>query len=226
VNRSFHRAAHPFFPAIRRVLRGVALAAIVAILPAPLAAQSAGPALASADAPAQEALRPGDVIRLRIWREPDLSGDFVVDERGRVVLPKVGRVQATDEGTEALKERVVKAYEASLNHSSIEVTFLRRIQVAGAVRTPGLYPADPTLTLADIVVLAGGVTPQGRADRVEIRRGGRLVSTVSVRDRITDTAVQSGDQVYVAEKGWASRNPGVIAGVTGTIASLLVALLR
>ena len=218
--------SHPFSPAIARVLRSIALAAIVAALPAPVVAQSAGPALASADAAGQEALRPGDVIRLRIWREPDLSGDFTVDERGRVVLPKVGRVQATDGGSEALKERVVRAYEASLNHSSIEVTFLRRIQVAGAVRTPGLYPADPTLTLADIVVLAGGVTPQGRADRVEIRRAGRLVSTVSVRDRITDTAVQSGDQVYVTEKGWASRNTGVIAGVTGTIASLLVALLR
>src|SRR6266704_165227 len=40
-------------------------------------------------------IRPGDVVRLRIWREPDLSGEFTVDETGTVVLPKLGAVTIT-----------------------------------------------------------------------------------------------------------------------------------
>src|SRR5438046_4979220 len=54
----------------------------------PLAAQ-ASPPQASAPEPTG-VLRPGDLVRLRIWREPDLSGDFQVDEQGTVVLPKIG----------------------------------------------------------------------------------------------------------------------------------------
>ena len=62
--------------------------------------QAAMQASARADAAPGDAaspLRSGDALRLRIWREPDLSGDFTIDDDGVVTLPKIGRVQAAGE---------------------------------------------------------------------------------------------------------------------------------
>src|SRR4030095_15198669 len=127
-----------------------------------------------------EALRPGDVVRLRVWREPDLTGEFPVDEAGTVVLPKIGPTHVTSDAPELLKARIVAEYSRFLNHTSIDVTFLRRIQVLGAVRQPGVYPVDPTMTISDVLAVAGGMTGDGDPRRLElIRDGKRLEATIS-----------------------------------------------
>ncbi len=168
------------------------------------------------------AVRPGDVIRLRIWREPDLSGEFPVDERGVAILPKLGPVRVTAELPDALKARLVRDYSTYLVNPSIEVQVLRRIQVSGAVRNPGLYPVDPTMTVADAIALAGGVTPQGRGDKVELRRQGESVSgRVTGGALLGDSLIQSGDQLFVPERSWISRNPGIVIGALGLVTTLL-----
>lgn len=191
-----------------------------------LLASSYSPSVALAQSASSDALRPGDVIRLRIWREPDMSGDFAVDETGGVVLPRIGPIKVTDDSAESLKARLVKAYSAFLNHSSIDVALLRRLQVLGAVRNPGLYPVDATMTIADALALAGGTTPQGHPDRVElVRDGQRLEARLSRNMQLTASQIRSGDQIFVPERSWVSRNTGVVAaGITASV-SIIVALL-
>src|ERR1700734_1429358 len=94
-------------------------------------------------------LLPGDIVRLRIWREPDLSGDFPVDERGTVVFPKIGPTPVLQMTTDSLKRLLVTTYSQYLRDPAIEVTFLRRVTILGAVKNPGLYPVDPTMTVSD-----------------------------------------------------------------------------
>src|SRR5688500_2028604 len=69
-----------------------------------------------------DVLRAGDAVRLRIWREPDLSGDFPVDETGTVVFPMIGAMRVNAESTASLKARLVTTYQNYLSHSSIDVT--------------------------------------------------------------------------------------------------------
>ena len=177
--------------------------------------------------PAPDVLRPGDVVRLRIWREPDLSGDFAVDETGVVTLPKVGPVQATSEPLDTLKVRLLKAYQRYLKQPSIEVIALRRIQVAGAVRNPGLYTVDPTMTITDVVALAGGATPQGRPDRAILVRGDLAIgSRLSPDARFVQVPLRSGDKVFIPERRWISRNPGVVIGAVSATASVIWAIVR
>src|SRR5712671_2818383 len=66
--------------------------------------------------PAPYTLRPGDIVRLRIWREPDLSGDFPVDEFGHVNLPLVGTYPVANETRESLQAKLVAAYRASVQN--------------------------------------------------------------------------------------------------------------
>jgi protein involved in polysaccharide export with SLBB domain len=171
-------------------------------------------------------LRPGDQIRLAIWREPDLSGDFQVNESGEVVFPKIGSVQVTSLSPDSLKRTLLAAYSTYLRNPSIEITLLRRVQVLGAVRSPGLYPVDPTMTLADVLAKAGGATPQGNTKKFELRRGAeRITTTVTADTRVADTPLRSGDQLFIPERSWFSRNTWVFAGVLSAATTIFVATM-
>ena len=185
------------------------------------------PAAADTPVPADSmhVLRPGDVVRLRIWREPDLSGDFPVDERGVVTFPKIGQYTVTGGAADSLEATLVTAYQKYLRNPSIEVTLLRRINILGEVRNPGLHAVDPTMTIADAIALAGGMTPTGNANKVElIRDGSKLTAKLSTRTRIADSPVQSGDQLFVRERSWVSRNTGIVATGLSASVSLVIAL--
>jgi protein involved in polysaccharide export with SLBB domain len=172
-------------------------------------------------------VRPGDRVRLKVWREPDLSGEFAVDEDGIAVLPKIGPVEVQKLSTDSLKALLVARYSSSLRNPAVEVTVLRRVNVLGAVRNPGLYHVDLTTTVADVLALAGGVSPQGNQNRIELVRGGkRQPVRLSQESRVADSPILSGDQLLVAERSWLERNSGLIAaGVTGT-ALIFAALIR
>jgi polysaccharide export outer membrane protein len=191
---------------------------------------TSAPAQSTASAAENDAhnkLRPGDVLRLRIWREPDLSGEFPVDHQGMAVLPKLGQLDVASIPADSLQPRLTRAYAEYLNNPSIEVVSLRRISVLGAVQKPGVYPVDPTMSVADVVALAGGAAPEGKRDQVELRRDGKLVSArLQQVSRIADSPIRSGDQLYVPQRSWLSRNTAVAAGLLGTAASLIIALKR
>jgi polysaccharide export outer membrane protein len=172
-------------------------------------------------------LKPGDVVRLKIWREPDLSGDFVVDERGSVVVPKLGRVPVVGLSPDSLKSQLISSYSVYLRNPSIDVVLLRRITILGGVRNPGLYPVDPTMTLADAYALAGGIAPEGKLDEVQLVRGTqRTTYKISGATRIGDTPLRSGDQLYVPTRPWLSRNTWAVTAAIGTTTTILFALLR
>lgn len=172
-------------------------------------------------------LRPGDVIRLRIWREPDFSGDFTVDESGVVVLPRLGARNVGREAPESLKATLTSEYRTFLTHSSIEVVFLRRVQVTGAVQKPGLYHVDPLMTIGDALAMAGGVLPTGREDKVEIiREGDKLPGRLSGRMLISQSPLRSGDQLYVPQRSWLSRNTPVVLAAISAVATIVYVVRR
>jgi protein involved in polysaccharide export with SLBB domain len=215
-------------PSEQRVVRPVWFVVLAFILVGPdgaLAQSPSGSASSSRDT--TDILRAGDVIRLRIWREPDLSGDYSVDETGVVVFPKIGAYTVRHESPETLKARLLSAYQVYLRNPSIDVMLLRRVNILGAVRNPGLYPVDATMTVADAVALAGGTTPDGHPDKVRlVRDGQRLTVKLSRRTKIIESPIRSGDQIYVPERSWISRNAGlVVGGAISASVTLLVALL-
>ena len=204
----------------RILLIGLSVFASPVVLSSPVQAQNDGGQRASSDS--ASTLRPGDAIRLRIWREPDLSGEFPVDESGVVVFPKLGPHRVTDQAPDSLKAWVTRSYAAYLKNPSIEVQVLRRIQVLGAVKNPGLYPVDPTLTVADALALAGGVAPDGEPKKIQLRRDGKsLTRGLKQQEVIGSTAIRSGDQLFVPQRSWISRNPGVVVGVLGLVTTVI-----
>lgn len=192
------------------------------------AQQSSAAATASDPATVSPGVRPGDIIRLWVWREKDYSGEFPVDARGTVVLPVLGGMSVLGHTAEQLTDTLREAYRKYLNNPSIEVTVLRRVAVQGEVMKPGLYPADATISIAELITLAGGVTPNGNPKRITLLRNGQvLVSGLGPGAVLQRSPVQSGDAIFVPQKGWFSRNGqvflyGGVSLVTAVLARLIV----
>lgn len=170
-------------------------------------------------------LRPGDVVKLDIWREEAFSGEFPVAQDGSVVLPRLGRKDVAGRSPDSLRASWLREYERFLRNPSIEITFLRRVTVLGAVREAGLKLVDPTMTVAQALAMAGGTTPDGATDRIVLMRDGEAIQTVTERTRIAETPLRSGDQLFVPERSWVSRNTGIVTALISGAVSIAVALL-
>ena len=171
---------------------------------------------------ASHPLLPGDAIALKIWREPDLSGEFTVDEQSVVVLPKVGPLNVRGITSDSLKKYLVSTYSSFLRNPSIEVRLLHRVRVLGAVVKPGLYSVDETMHFTDVLALAGGVAPDGNANKISLVRDGQTLDTqLSKGLLVSDSPLRSGDQVIVGQKSWAARNPGILIGLGSTAVAII-----
>jgi polysaccharide export outer membrane protein len=200
------------------------------VLIALLFAALAFPVSARGQAPAETAesrLVPGDVIRLNIWREPDLTGEFLVHEDGTAVLPKIGPMHVTAYTPAELRTHVVEEYSRTLRNPSIEVVVLRRILITGQVANEGVYPVDPTMTLVEALALAGGPTPAARNDRVILIRGNSEIEIdMDEAPAVRNLALRSGDQLLVPASSTWVRNWKLLVGMVSSTISLAILLTR
>ena len=210
-------------------LRVACRAAIhVLLLAAPIWAASAVGAHAQGIVQQSSAsLRPGDSLRVRVWREPDLSGVFMVDEHGDLTFPKLGRRNVLNVPIDSIRARVQREYAEFVRDASVEITPLYRVRVNGAVRNPGLFTVDPTMSVGDAIGLAGGISPEGKNGAVDlVRDGHRIATSISPSSRLVELALRSGDELYVPQRGWLSRNPGILLGGLSALGSLVWAFNR
>ncbi|MEW4449573.1 polysaccharide biosynthesis/export family protein [Qipengyuania sp. JC766] len=117
----------------------------------------------------------GDKVEVRVYRAPDLSGDHRIDGDGSISLPLIGEVPAAGLSPSDLARNLEYRYgQRYLENPSINVqvteTVRREFSVEGAVRRPGMFTSQPTLTLLDAVALAGGADPETATRKVVVLR--------------------------------------------------------
>lgn len=173
----------------------------------------------------QVGLRPGDALAVAIWREPELSDTIPVNDRGQVVLPLLGPRNVEGISPDSLERQLEREYSEYVRSPAVSITALRRISILGAVRNPGLYPVDATVTLSDALALAGGLAPNGDRDDIQLVRGGKVMrESLDGSMLVGALPIQSGDQIRVDNTPWLQRNWQWLAG-TGT-SFLLFVLFR
>lgn len=194
--------------------------AVAALLLAPVAAAAAQAARSD------PVLRPGDMLRLSVWRHPELSGDFLVAPDSTVVHPLYQRVQVAGVPLPVVKERLralLVTYEQGVEFA-IEPLFA--VTVAGEVRQPNLYRLPQGTTFAQAIAQAGGPTELGRLDRVHvIRRDSAMVIDLARNySRYERLPIASGDQVLVARRSDSNFLRDVLyplASLTAAVAAVL-----
>ena len=154
-------------------------------------------------------IAPLDTLSVKIFKMPDLSGDYEVDLSGQIALPLVGSVRAVDLTTTELDDRLTaKLSEKYLQNPDISVgvksSTRRNITVDGAVSKVGSFSVNGPMTLLQAVAQAGGPTPDSNPRRVAIFRqiGGQRQAAafdlISIRrGEATDPPVYAGDIVIV-----------------------------
>ncbi len=211
-------------------MRRLTTSALRVLFLAGVAACSSSPAPSQDPTPqAAAGVRPGDSIVVKVYGEPDYSGAAGVDARGRVVLPVLGEIGVQGRTAESLSDSLKTAYRKYLTNPSIEIKVLRRVSVQGEVARSGLYPADATITIGDLISLAGGITTNGNRNKVMLLRDNQvIVSALGPGTVLQNSPVQSGDQIFVPQRSWMSRNGQTffVAALSVTTAVLVAVLVR
>lgn len=119
-------------------------------------------------------LRTGDQLRVRVFGEEALSGDFVIDSRGYVQIPGVGAVRAAGLDPRAVHDTIVEQLvRVGVRNPSISVQPLLRVGVLGEVRETGMQAVEPGITLIELLSLAGGPTERADLEHAYVIRDGR-----------------------------------------------------
>jgi len=168
---------------------------------------------------------PGDRVRVHVWREPTFSDELTVDERGELVVPRLGRMRVDGWVVSALEDTLTARYGEYLRKPSVSVTVLRRVAVQGEVRAPNLYYVDATKTLREVLAEAGGVTEAGNPGRLTIIRDGRAIRVPGwERGEALGTDLRSGDQIFVPRRRWIERNALAVASTVGALTGVAVSV--
>jgi polysaccharide export outer membrane protein len=117
----------------------------------------------------------GDQLRVIVFGEADLSGQFAVDDTGHIRLPLIGQVEATGRTLHQFEGDVAaKLAQGYLKDPrvSIEIVNYRPFFIIGEVNKPGEYPFASGMNVLKAVALAGGFTYRAREGEVYIKHSG------------------------------------------------------
>lgn len=169
------------------------------------------PSLQNVPVPADYVLGPGDEIDLKLWGAVDADFRVTVDRNGQISIPRIGTINIA--GTRASQlESVLRGQIARVyNNFQISATLgqLRSIQVfvVGQARRPGAYTVSSLSTLISALFESGGPAPTGSMRKVQLRRDGRLVTSVDLYkfinegDKTADAKLLPGDVIVIPPAG-------------------------
>jgi polysaccharide export outer membrane protein len=136
-----------------------------------------GVVLAAAPATAATGYRlgSGDQVRITVFGEPELTGQFAVDGSGVVAFPLIGEVKAAGGTARDLEKNIAtKLRDGYLKNPTVNVEVLsfRPFFILGEVKAPGSYPYKDGLNVMNAVALAGGYTYRAKSNLWVITRSG------------------------------------------------------
>lgn len=174
-------------------------------------------------------MRPGDVLRIEVWGRQELTGRFQVDELGNVNYPMLGAISTVGINVAELRDTLRTGLENLFADPFVTITPLFRLAVLGKVRDPGLYTVDPTLTVLDLVALAGGPSADGNLNGTRLLRGGEEIRVnlrrQSLRGQtLQEMGVRSGDQIIVPRKAITAGDLSLFVAVAQLGLSLAILL--
>lgn len=167
-------------------------------------------------------LQPGDIVKVQVYSRDEATGEFPVDENYNLLLPLIGEINVRGVTVAELRSRIRTQYGQLFQQSFVSVVPLFRVAVLGEVVRPGLFSADPTMTVFDLLALAGGVMPTGRNGDLRLIREGRTFSlrldAASLASAtLRELGVRSGDQMIVPRKRFTTDVYVLLLSVVNTV---------
>ena len=165
--------------------------------------QDAAPALAGPGPELPYQLGPGDKLRIIVFGEQTLTGEYSVTAAGQISFPLIGNVAATGKTIEELQEALRTTLAGGYLRDprvSAEIINYRPYFILGEVAKPGQYDYSVGLTLEQAVAAAGGFTYRANTRRVYVKHA------LETNERLVNLRatpwlrVRPGDTIRVAER--------------------------
>ena len=138
----------------------------------PSSAATSAPAVAATDAGYK--IGPQDVLRVDVWKEPEISRAVPVRPDGKISLPLLNDVQASGLTAMELANVITEGLKKFINSPLVTVTVSeinsRRVYVTGEVSRPGAFPLLPNMTVLQALTSAGGFTQFARTKNIYVLR--------------------------------------------------------
>lgn len=155
----------------------------------------------------------GDVIKTKVYREPELSGDAPVTESGSAFFAGLGRVQVAGLSLDSLQTLVEAKYAKLIIDPAVDVQFTREVVIYGQVRTPAIVTVDQSTTVLGLLAKAGGALGTGREPVLSLVKSNGAVYTLPREARLSSIDMTRGDAVYVTDDNFFSRNASSISSL-------------
>ncbi|WP_235189775.1 SLBB domain-containing protein [Methylotenera sp. L2L1] len=182
-------------------------------------------------------LGPGDVLKIAVYNNPDLTLETRISEAGKVSFPLIGEVELAGITSSGAEKKIADLLESGGFVKQPQINILvvqfqsKMVSVLGSVYKPGRYPLDRATNLVDLLALVGGATQDGSDIVTIVGKSGKaeydLHNIVFKGDGVQNVQLKGGEIVYVHARdvsvmGQVNR-PGKYAVVGGvrTVADFL-----
>ncbi|HKX56280.1 MAG TPA: polysaccharide biosynthesis/export family protein, partial [Xanthomonadales bacterium] len=140
-----------------------------------------------------------DQIRVSVFNQEDLTGDYVLDGDGRFSMPLIGTVNASGLTPTQLAEHIIDRLQPDFlvnPRVSVEVSNYRPYFLVGEVQSTGSFPYVEGITYLTAIAMAGGYSYRAKKEVVFVTRAGDPEELeLSVNEK-----VHPGDIIRVAER--------------------------
>ncbi len=178
-------------------------------------------------------LIPGDGVRVTFFNITDaISGDYYVQNDGRIQLPYIGVLAATQKDFLLIKTEILSKYDSLYRDPEITVQPLYKINILGEVKTPGYYYVTGVEKLSDLLAQAGGETSDADLNSVFIMREHEEIEVDAEKiiqdgNKLSDIGLKSGDKIFVSRQWWVgARNTAFIISAVAAVITVVALFVR
>jgi polysaccharide export outer membrane protein len=165
-------------------------------------------------------LSPGDAIRVEVWRNKELSGEFPIAANGSITHPLYRELKVAGVPLSVVEDEFRVFLSKYESNPAFTLTPLLRVIVAGEVRQPNIVTVPAGTTVAQVIAMAGGPTERAQLEHVQlVRQGTRQTLDITHPEAAAiNIPVNSSDEILVP------RRRNIMQDVIAPSSSILAAL--
>jgi polysaccharide export outer membrane protein len=156
-------------------------------------------------------VKPGDLLQVAVWKEPELQGPVLIQPDGRFSFPLAGQIDANGKTAAQLQQEISSRLGHFISDPVVTVSITQvngnKVYVLGQVQKPGVFVVNPSVDVMQAISMAGGTTPFAALGAIKILRhtaGGNQVAlsfnyndVAHGNDLAQNITLQAGDVVVV-----------------------------
>jgi polysaccharide export outer membrane protein len=170
---------------------------------------------ASVAGAAEVPLGAGDMLRVSVYGNPDLSLETRVSEAGGITFPLLGQVAVGGLTVAAAEKKIAGLLESGGYLKKAQVNIIvsllasQQVSVLGQVNRPGRYPVDGKRSVLDMLAMAGGISADGgdTVSLVRTRNGKTTRDTIDVIQMVRSGALDGNVEVAGSDMIYVERAP-------------------